>query len=252
VLLYELLAGSRPFQLETQSPLEAMRIICEESPEPPSKRIAALSGSLNSKIRLSDDLDHIVLMALRKEPERRYATAAQLSADIRAFLNGLPVAARTGTFRYRLGKFVRRHKTAVAGALVFLLTLAAFSSAMAMLARRAQRQALIARQAEQTAQAINDFLQNDLLAQASTDSQSEPHVKPDPHLEVRTALDRAAARLRGKFDRQPEVEAAIRVSTPVKNGAIFAGLGRSHSTTVGTSRERPPLSRTRYELYSSF
>src|SRR5215472_9452633 len=80
---------------------------------------------------------------------------------------------------------------------------------MAVLARRAQRQALMARQAEQSAQAINDFLQNDLLAQASTDSQSE-RVKPDPHLEVRTALDRAAARLTGKFDRQPEVEAAIR------------------------------------------
>ncbi len=210
VLLYELLAGSCPFQLQTKSPLEAMRMICEESPEPPSKRISADSGSPNSKIRLNEDLDHIVLMALRKEPERRYATAAQLSADIRAFLDGLPVAARTGSFRYRFAKFLRRHKTAVAGAVVFLLTLAGFSGAMAMLARRAQRQALIARRAEQTAQAINDFLQNDLLAQASTDSQTEPRVKPDPHLEVRTALDRAAARLSGKFDRQPEVEAAIR------------------------------------------
>jgi serine/threonine protein kinase len=210
MLLYELLAGSRPFQLEKQNPLEAMRIVCEETPEPPSKRIAAHSGSWNSKIRLNDDLDHIVLMALRKEPERRYATASQMSADITAFMSGLPVAARTGTFRYRSAKFVRRHKTAVAGAVIFLLTLAGFSSAMAALARRAQRQAVIARQAEQTAQAINTFLRNDLLAQASTDTQSESNAKPDPHLEVRTALDRAAARLSGKFDTQPEVEAAIR------------------------------------------
>src|SRR5215472_17858571 len=91
---------------------------------------------------------------------------------------------------------------------------------MAVLARRAQRQALMARQAEQSAQAINDFLQNDLLAQASTDSQSE-RVKPDPHLEVRTALDRAAARLTGKFDRQPEVEAAIRDTI----GQTYSDLG---------------------------
>src|SRR5215469_9479195 len=152
VLLYELLAGSRPFQLQTQNPLEAMRIICDESPEPPSERISAHSESPNSKIRLHNDLDHIVLMALRKEPERRYATAAQLSTDIRAFLNGLPVAARTGTFRYRSAKFVRRHKTAVAAGVIFLLTLAGFSTAMARLASIAQRQALIARQAEQTAE----------------------------------------------------------------------------------------------------
>jgi eukaryotic-like serine/threonine-protein kinase len=200
ILLYELLAGRRPFQVENSDPMALARAVCEQESPPPSSIAKGVPG----------DLDHIVMMALRKEPERRYTTAAQLSADIRAFLNGLPVAARTGSFRYRSAKFVRRHKTAVAAAVIFLLTLAGFSGAMAMFARRAQRQAIIARQSEQTAQAINDFLQNDLLAQASTDSQAEPGAKPDPHLEVRTALDRAAARLTGKFDRQPEVEAGIR------------------------------------------
>src|SRR6516225_9824731 len=61
-----------------------------------------------------------------------------------------------------------------------------------------------------TAKAVNDFLQNDLLAQASPNTQARPDTKPDPDLKVRTALDRAAARITGKFDRQPEVEAAIR------------------------------------------
>jgi predicted Ser/Thr protein kinase/tetratricopeptide (TPR) repeat protein len=60
-----------------------------------------------------------------------------------------------------------------------------------------------------TAQAVNDFLQNDLLAQASASTQARPSTKPDPELKVGTALDRAAARIAGKFDRQPEVEAAI-------------------------------------------
>ena len=61
-----------------------------------------------------------------------------------------------------------------------------------------------------TAEAINDFLQNDLLGQASANNQSSPNTRPDPDLKVRTALDRAAARIAGKFARQPEVEAAIR------------------------------------------
>jgi hypothetical protein len=76
----------------------------------------------------------------------------------------------------------------------------------AVRARKAERAA--AAEAA-TAEAINDFLQNDLLAQASAANQSGPSTKPDPELKVRTALDRAAARITGKFERQPEVEATI-------------------------------------------
>ena len=72
------------------------------------------------------------------------------------------------------------------------------------------REAVLARRAEQTAQAVNDFLQNDLLAQASASTQASPTTKPNPDLNVRTALDRAAAKIGGKFADQPEVEAAIR------------------------------------------
>jgi eukaryotic-like serine/threonine-protein kinase len=61
-----------------------------------------------------------------------------------------------------------------------------------------------------TAKAVSDFLQKDLLAQASANSQATPNIKPDPDLKVRTALDRAAARIQGKFDKQPLVEAAVR------------------------------------------
>lgn len=61
-----------------------------------------------------------------------------------------------------------------------------------------------------TAKAVSDFLQNDLLAQAGASSQATPNTKPDPDLKVRTALDRAAARIPGKFDKQPLVEASIR------------------------------------------
>ena len=61
-----------------------------------------------------------------------------------------------------------------------------------------------------SAKAVSDFLQNDLLSQASARVQSRPNTKPDPDLKVRTVLDRAAARIQGKFDEQPTVEASIR------------------------------------------
>jgi len=68
-------------------------------------------------------LDNIVMMALRKDPARRYPSVEQLSEDIRRYLAGLPVAARADTFVYRAGKFVRRHRVAVAAAALVLLSL---------------------------------------------------------------------------------------------------------------------------------
>jgi tetratricopeptide (TPR) repeat protein len=67
---------------------------------------------------LSGDLDAIVLMALRKEPQRRYASAEHLAEDVRRYLEGQPVVARRGTVQYRVGKFIRRHRVGVAAALV--------------------------------------------------------------------------------------------------------------------------------------
>jgi len=84
------------------------------------------------------------------------------------------------------------------------------------------RQGMRANREAAVAQAVNDFLQNDLLAQASAATQSGPTAKPDPDLKVRTALDRAAVRLTGKFDRQPGVEAAIRDTI----GKTYMDLGR--------------------------
>src|SRR5208283_2514962 len=92
------------------------------------------------------------------------------------------------------------------------------STREAVLARRAEGRA---QKEAASAQAVNDFLQNDLLAQASASTQSGPGTKPDPDLKVRTALDRAAARIAGKFEKQPEIEAAIRDTM----GRTYFGLG---------------------------
>src|SRR6266852_4390701 len=199
VVLYELLAGRLPYNLSRQ-PHEAAQTIREEDPTPLSSASRLYRG----------DIETIAARALEKDKARRYASAADLAADIRRHLEDQPIIARPPSTTYQLQKFARRHKALVAGtAAVFLVLVAGIvaSTREAVLARIAEQAA--AKEAA-SAKAVNDFLQNDLLAQASASNQSGPSTKPDPDLTVRTALDRAAQRIEGKFDKQPEVEAAIR------------------------------------------
>src|SRR6185369_17051660 len=112
VVLYELLTGQRPYRLETRSSDAITGVVVRQQPEKPS-----------TKARLHRDLDHIVLMALRKEPERRYASAEQLGEDVRRHLEGLPVKASPDSFGYRAGKFVRRHKAGVAASVLVAASL---------------------------------------------------------------------------------------------------------------------------------
>ncbi len=192
VILYELLADKLPHQLSNKLH-EAVRTIREEDP--------ARLSSMNRAYR--GDVETIVAKALEKDKGRRYSSAVALATDIRRYLADEPIMARPASTIYQLRKFARRHKALVtATATVFAVLVAGVVVST--------REALRARRAEQTSQAVNDFLQNDLLAQASASTQASPSTKPDPDLKVRTALDRAAARIGGKFEKQPEVEAAIR------------------------------------------
>src|SRR5262249_21620147 len=93
---------------------------------------------------LAGDLDNIVLTAIRKEPDRRYATVERLSDDIRRYLEGLPVLARDPTLRYRTAKFLRRHRVAVSAAVVVVVSLLAGILVSSWQARRARLQAEIA------------------------------------------------------------------------------------------------------------
>src|SRR5262249_32309047 len=101
VLLYELLAGKRPYSSADYSWPEFQRLVCEVDPPKPSKAAEASA--------LKGDIDTIVMMALRKEPERRYASVEQFSSDLGRYLAGMPVTARHPTLAYRGGKFLRRH-----------------------------------------------------------------------------------------------------------------------------------------------
>ena len=128
VMLYELLTGRSPYDADDDGPGSLERAICESDPEPPST--AAVKGGVPAgrsrpiaRRTLAGDLDNIVLMALRKEPVRRYASAAELAEDVRRYLDGMPVIARPSTWSYRTTRFVGRHRVAVTAAVLVLVTL---------------------------------------------------------------------------------------------------------------------------------
>ena len=108
VILYELLTGDRPYRLKTYSPSEIQQVIC--------------TGVIRNP-NLESDLDNILLMALRLEPARRYASVDKLSDDLRRYLDGQPVSARPDTFLYRSTKFIQRNRLAVGLSAILLVSI---------------------------------------------------------------------------------------------------------------------------------
>jgi eukaryotic-like serine/threonine-protein kinase len=219
VLLYELLTGQTPFSSKEllASGLEEMcRIIREKEPPRPSTRLrlsetraapqnsAKRSAPRTPHPAIDPDLDWIVMKCLEKDRSRRYETANGLAADLERYLNDEPVVARPPTAMYRFRKLARRNRMALtvsaAGALV-LIVASVVSLQQAYLARRAAREA---REQRETAEAVKNFLVQQLLGGAN--AFTEP--VPDPN--KRPTVERVARELEGKFPNQPDVEAEIR------------------------------------------
>ncbi len=238
VLLYLLLTGRLPYRVEGErgGALAIERAVLEQEPERPStaarETAAARTGESRpgtggrsslfarlSRVRtgIDADLDNIVLLALRKEPARRYASAALLAEDLRRFRAGLPVAARPATLRYRAAKFVRRHRLGVAlaaGLLAVILGLAAVSTVQAL---RLARQRDEIRDERDKAVEVARFLEE--VFQVSGPGQARGET-----VTAREILDQAAARLgaeRAQLDEQPEVEAALATTM----GNVYRELG---------------------------
>ena len=206
VVLYELLAGRRPFDLTDRSPAEIERIVSTETPDPPS----AVAPPDRRRV-LRGDLDTICLKALRKEPERRYASAGQLAEDLQRFLDGRPVTARPDTAGYRIGKFLGRHRASVAAtaaAVCLIVGLVGFYTAQ--LAQERDR----ARLEAATATQVSDFLQ-DLFAVA------DPGRSGGEDLSARTVLDQGAARIERDLAGQPRVQARMMQVM----GEVYQSLG---------------------------
>lgn len=135
-LLFELLTGSQPFSAKGRTSAELERLILDAPAPAPSSVVA--SRAIARKLR--GDLDRIVLMALRKEPDRRYLSAAQLGEDVERWLAGHPVLARPDTARYRFTKFVARNRALVAGGAALALLLAGFGATATIQAGRISRE----------------------------------------------------------------------------------------------------------------
>jgi serine/threonine-protein kinase len=209
VVLYELLTGQRPYRIKSRRPDEVARAISEEEPQRPSTAVTKQnqpSVILNPR-SLRGDLDNIVLMAMRKEPSRRYASVAQFSEDIRRHVEGLPVIARKDTVGYRSAKFIRRYRVGVAAAMLVALAIVAGLIAALWEARQARAQ-------RDVAQRINTFLQ-DMLGAAA------PEVK-GIDVKVTDVLSDASRRAKTELANQPQVMADVLMTL----GRTYISLGQ--------------------------
>jgi serine/threonine protein kinase len=250
VLLYELLTGTTPFDADALRRAgfdEVRRVIREEEPPHPSRRLSTLAAQRQSTVSerrgvdgrqlgrlLRSDLDWVVMRALDKDRNRRYESVSALAADVERYLADEPVEACPPSAGYRLRKFWRRHRRTMVTVGIVGLSLViatAVSTWEAIEARDAKRQAEADRDratAAETkasteasiARAVNEFLQRDLLGQVSTAPQDEMEWNGNPDLTVRESLHRASATVTERFWNQPVVEAAIQTAI----GEAYASL----------------------------
>jgi serine/threonine protein kinase len=234
VMLYELLTGTTPFDSETLKKAgydEMRRIIREDEPPRPSARLSTMQQARLSTIaeqrgleprRLSQqvrgELDWIAMRALEKDRNRRYESASAFAADVQRYLSDEPVQACPPSTAYRLRKFARRNKGWIAAgsaaALVLALAIVGLAVSNWLVGRerdqkvealgRVEEERQTAKDEAAIAKAVNEFLK-ELLAEASPDK--NPRGKK---VTVEEVLGRAAARIAGKFESQPRIEAAIR------------------------------------------
>jgi tetratricopeptide (TPR) repeat protein len=212
VVLYELLAGGSPFR--RTSDLALMNRIVAGDVERPSaffldqapeaREVTAARRRLDVQAlrrSLRGDLDAIVLKAMARERSERYASAAELAADVRRQLANEPVLAVPPGALYQTGKFARRHRAAVAAGLLAILALLGGFVATTLEARRANREAARANREAATAQQVAGFL-------ASLFKESDP-VHQGRDLTARQVLDRGADRIHSELSAQPLVRARL-------------------------------------------
>lgn len=139
-VLYEIFTDTRPHRFKSITPLEIERVICESEILKPSEAVKrAPNAPVKLARQLDGDLDNIILMAMRKEPERRYRSVEQLAEDVQRYLDGRPIVARADTIRYRTSKFLRRNRLKVVAAAMVLLSLLTGLALANYQARRAER-----------------------------------------------------------------------------------------------------------------
>ena len=230
VVLYELLTGARPYDLEGKRPDEIYREVSDTTPARPSVA-AGRRGDAPLARRLRGDLDAIVLTALRKEPARRYVSVAAFADDLRRHLEGRPVAARGEAVSYRAYAYARRHRLAVTAAAALVLTLVGGIVATARQARIAREERHEAeRQRERAARRFTEVRQlatsflfefHDAIANLAGSTQARQLVVA----KARDYLDRLATESAGDAGLQQELAAAYDKLGDVQGNPSVANLG---------------------------
>ncbi len=237
VLAYQLLCGELPYRIDGHAQRALVSRFETLTVPRPSTRLArmndaaladALARRRGLNVRrhaaaLRGDLDNILLMALRLEPERRYGSVAQFAEDLQRFLDGHPVAARHDTLAYRCGKFLRRHWLPAAATGVLLLSLVGGVLGFAWQAEQARAE-------RDRTLLVNDFLQSILI-------EADPY-EAGADATIRDVLARADGMIAERFTDMPDLEASLRRTVGytqlglLELDAAAANLGRAHELNV--------------------
>jgi eukaryotic-like serine/threonine-protein kinase len=199
VILYELLAERPPFDLSSKTPAEAETLVAQAEPQKPS---TPFKGRIDRQTTGTAwaDLDVICLTAMHKDPQRRYRSVEALIRDVDHYLSGEPLEARPDTFRYRMGKFVKRNRRAVTAA---TLAFAAVVALVIFFVLRLKSERDNANRQTAIADSINRFLSNDLLAR------SNPLQSGKASETLLDAVVQASANIDRQFQLEPQVAARL-------------------------------------------
>jgi eukaryotic-like serine/threonine-protein kinase len=253
VLLYQILTGRSPYRLLSYSQLQLERAICMDDPTRPSQmvisKIKGESDSDRSRIsdrrgmspqrlraRLSGDLDAIVAMAMRKEPDRRYPSVEALADDLRRHLSGQPVRARLGDWRYNSAKFLRRNVLAVGITAAAFVILAGIAGVTLWQNHRIGLARDATAQERDHAQQVSAFL-------VEVFSNADPYQAQGKMPTAKDLLDNGAQEIQRNTSLQPEVRAQMLESI----GMAYRHLGQSETSiplfeeVVNIRREEHPI-----------
>ncbi|MFW6083635.1 MAG: protein kinase domain-containing protein [Gemmatimonadota bacterium] len=224
LLLFRLLTGGRPFDIEDSGRRALEEAITGTRPARPSSFVETNESLAGGGIerrqlarRLRGDLDTIVLAALRKEPDRRYASAHEMAEDVRRHLEGRPIAARQESRLYRVGKFVRRNPWAAPTAAGVVLALGVYISTLIRHGEQLEAERNTVRLEAENARTSQDFLVG--LFRSADPFAVVPDSRRD--IRVREVMDEGARRARSELADRPEMQALLLGTI----GDVFLGLG---------------------------
>lgn len=223
IILYELLSGKNPYDLEGASPYEIEEAVVHQEPPAPGSR----AETKIIRKTLKGDLNAIVLKAIRKNPTQRYRVANEFIEDLNNYHQGMPVSARTGSIPYRSKKFISRHKLGIAAAFLLMVLSAGFTIIhTSRITQERNNARLEAQKATQIKNLLIDILQ-----------QQDPFAQPNRNITLAEILDVGVQDIENSLDNQPEIKAEL------------LGLMGDNHASLGNFKKGEDLVKKALDLY---